>query len=75
LDVIGTHYHHPETGSAVRVEQSKVILDFWAGRPHTALMGDLNGRPGDPEIEMLRQAGLSDVLDLAGISPGLHQPL
>jgi len=74
LDVIATHYHHPEAGSAVRVEQSKVILDFWAGRPHTALMGDLNGRPGDPEIEMLRQAGLSDVLDLAGISPGYTNP-
>ncbi|MFQ5596134.1 MAG: endonuclease/exonuclease/phosphatase family protein [Anaerolineae bacterium] len=74
LEVIATHYHHPETGSTVRVEQSKAILEFWAGRPHTAWLGDLNGRPGDPEIELLRQAGFSDVLDLAGISPGYTNP-
>ncbi|RME47181.1 MAG: endonuclease, partial [Chloroflexi bacterium] len=74
LDVIATHYHNPEPDSAIRVEQSRVILDFWGGADRTALLGDLNGRPGDPEIEMLRQAGLRDVLDLAGISPGYTNP-
>lgn len=70
INVIATHYHHITEDSAIRVPQSQAVLDFWDGAGQTALLGDLNAEPGAPEIEMLRQAGFRDVLDLAGIVPG-----
>ncbi len=80
LEVIVTHHHHLRDGGAIREQQSRAILDFWGsaggeqGRGRTAIVGDFNGRPGDPEIEMLRAAGLADVLDLAGVEPGYTFP-
>ncbi len=71
LQVIATHYHHLSDGSAIRVQESQAILDAWGGRPDTVVMGDLNGEPGSPEIEMLRRAGLVEALQYAGIRPGL----
>ncbi len=70
LDVIATHYHHLEDGSAVRVQESQAILDAWSGAPRTVFMGDLNAEPGSPEIEMLREAGLVEAVAQAGLSPG-----
>jgi endonuclease/exonuclease/phosphatase family metal-dependent hydrolase len=70
LNMIATHYHHPEEGNAIRVAQSQAVLDYWQGAPRTAVLGDLNAQPGSPEMEMLRQAGFADALDLAGVSPG-----
>jgi endonuclease/exonuclease/phosphatase family metal-dependent hydrolase len=37
-------------------------------------MGDFNAVPGDPEIELLRQAGLTDVIEAAGLTPGYTAP-
>jgi endonuclease/exonuclease/phosphatase family metal-dependent hydrolase len=70
LDVLATHYHHLEDGSSVRVQQSQAILDAWAGTPRTVIAGDMNAVPGDPEIEMLRAAGLVEAVSLAGLTPG-----
>ncbi len=70
FEVIVTHHHHLRDGGAIRELQSRAILDFWQGRGRTAVVGDFNGRPGEPEIEVLRDAGLADVLDLAGVAPG-----
>jgi len=70
LDVLATHYHHVEDGSAVRVQESQVILDAWAGAPRTVIAGDMNAVHGDPEIEMLRAAGLVEAVALAGLTPG-----
>lgn len=70
LDVLATHYHHLEDGSSVRVQESQVILDAWAGAPRTVIAGDLNAVPGDPEIEMLRAAGLVEAVSLMGLTPG-----
>ena len=70
LDVLATHYHHLADGSAVRVQESQVILDAWAGAPRTVIAGDMNAVPGDPEIEMLRTAGLVEAVALAGLTPG-----
>ena len=80
FEVIVTHHHHKRDGDAVREIQSRAILDFWRsgsgsrGRGRTAIVGDLNARPGEPAIEVLRDAGLTDVLDLAGIEPGYTSP-
>ena len=70
LDIITTHFHHIGKDSEIRVGQSKTILDFWGGAGRTVFLGDLNGVPDDPEIEMLAEEGLFDALDLAAVSPG-----
>lgn len=70
LRLINTHYHHLDDGSAIRVQQTEAILDFWNGRAHTLVMGDLNARPDTPEMQLLRDAGFTDAIDAAGITPG-----
>ncbi len=72
--IIVTHHHHKRHDGAIRELQSRAILDHWQGAPRTAILGDFNGRPGEPEIEMLRVAGLRDVLAVAGIEPGYTSP-
>jgi len=65
LQVITTHYHGGQSGqedSDTRLEHSVEVLEFIAGSSRTVLMGDLNARPGEAEIEILRVAGLVDVL-------------
>jgi endonuclease/exonuclease/phosphatase family metal-dependent hydrolase len=53
------------------VQQSGAILDLLEVETGpTLLTGDLNALPDSPEMVMLRDAGLSDTLDLLGISPG-----
>lgn len=73
-EIIATHLHHPRDGGAVRELQSDTLLDFWQGRGRTVILGDFNASPGEPEVEMLRRAGLGDVLDLGGIRPGYTYP-
>lgn len=72
--VINTHYHHPREDTPIRVQQSQVVLDFWAGRERTVFLGDLNTRPGEGPVRMLADAGLADALDLAGVEPGYTTP-
>jgi len=67
LQVITTHYHHLEEDTDIRQLQSDAVIDFWDGAERTVLLGDLNAQPNDPEMEMLRQAGLVDAM--AGIEP------
>ena len=74
LLVIDTHLHSTRKGMDIRTQQTEVILDFWNGDDRTVIMGDFNARRYDPQAEMLRQAGLKDVLDLAGIEPGYTVP-
>jgi endonuclease/exonuclease/phosphatase family metal-dependent hydrolase len=38
-----------------------VLIAAWGGEPDSVIMGDLNATPDDPEIQLLRQAGLLDV--------------
>ena len=70
LDIIDTHYHHKADGSDIRVEQTQAILDYWAERPFTLIMGDLNAEPPAPEIQMLHIQGFLDVLDETNVVPG-----
>lgn len=60
LQVIATHYHHLDEDTQVRQIQSEAVVDFWGGSERTVFLGDLNARPEDAEMEMLRQAGLVD---------------
>jgi len=70
LDIIDTHYHHKADGSNIRIAQSQAILDYWAERPFTLIMGDLNTESGEPEIQMLQDQGFLDVLDETNVTPG-----
>ena len=69
LTFIATHLHHPRDGGAERVPQVQALLDYWDGADRTVLLGDLNALPDEPEIEMLRQAGLVDAFEAAGAEP------
>lgn len=75
FNLIDTHYHNPEDGGGVRVQQSEVILEFAAGMPRTIIMGDMNAEHGMPEIDMLADGGYGDVLDLTGVQPGHTNPV
>ncbi|MFC1848298.1 endonuclease/exonuclease/phosphatase family protein [Chloroflexota bacterium] len=65
--VIATHFHHVEEDTDVRLQQSQRILEGWGGKCCTVLLGDLNADPDEPEMVMLREAGLVDVV--AGLEP------
>ena len=60
LRVIATHFHAGRDEGEHRIPQSEAIVERWAGSSRTVFLGDLNGRPGDPEITMLEEAGLLD---------------
>jgi endonuclease/exonuclease/phosphatase family metal-dependent hydrolase len=64
LFIVGTHLDSDR--SDVRLVQLAALLDEWAGRPQTVLLGDMNARPGSPEIEMILAAGFVDAWAEAG---------
>jgi endonuclease/exonuclease/phosphatase family metal-dependent hydrolase len=74
LLVIATHLHHVESEHEPRLQQVPVLLEFWDGRPHTLLMGDLNSEPDYPEMGLIRDAGLVDSWTEAGTGNGHSWP-
>jgi endonuclease/exonuclease/phosphatase (EEP) superfamily protein YafD len=46
------------------------LLDFWAGRGYSVLLGDLNAEPDSLEMQRLAEAGLIDSWGQAGSGPG-----
>jgi len=75
LIFINTHYHNPDDGSPIRVQESMTILDFWASTPNSIIVGDMNAEHGNPEIDLFTQAEFGDVLDLTGVEPGYTAPV
>lgn len=75
FNLIDTHYHNPEDGGDIRVQQSQTILDFANGMPRTIVMGDMNAEHGMLEIDMLEDGGYGDVLDLTDTEPGYTNPV
>jgi len=70
LLMIATHLHDPEEEGHIRQIQVSPILEFWAGRPSTVIVGDFNAQPRDPEIGMILEAGLKDSFAEAGTGLG-----
>jgi endonuclease/exonuclease/phosphatase family metal-dependent hydrolase len=60
LLVINAHLHHIEEDNHIRLKEVPVLLDFWADRPSTILLGDLNAEPHYPEMALPAEAGLLD---------------
>ena len=42
-------------------------MEFWETRDKTVVLGDLNTRPGEPELELLGKAGLIDAFVVSDI--------
>jgi endonuclease/exonuclease/phosphatase family metal-dependent hydrolase len=74
LLVIVTHLHHIEADREIRQHQLATILGWWAQRPKTVLVGDLNSEPGSSEIRALIQAGLQDAWARPGFGAGYTSP-
>lgn len=62
LKVIATHLHHLEGDSDIRKEQIETIISFLGdvGHNRIVLLGDFNAEPEDPEMVLLKRAGLLD---------------
>ena len=74
LRVVDTHLHHIREDMDIRTQQTQTLLDFWANGDGGAIMGDFNVRRSDSQADMMRQAGMADVIELAGIQPGYTVP-
>lgn len=72
LRILNTHFHHVEADGHVRLQQAEALLDVWEGTPRTVVVGDLNAQPADPEMVMLRRAGLVDTVEEAGVAGGTY---
>lgn len=72
LHLVNTHFHQVRAESAIRVIQAKTILEFLGDRAlnQFIMTGDLNAEPDRPEIQLLYQHGLHDVVIGAGLTPG-----
>jgi endonuclease/exonuclease/phosphatase family metal-dependent hydrolase len=62
FQVIDIHLHHVEGDSDTRVNQVAALLEFFGNTSDSVIMGDFNAEPNDPEIKLLRAAGLRDVM-------------
>ncbi|MGH8792645.1 MAG: endonuclease/exonuclease/phosphatase family protein [Stackebrandtia sp.] len=67
-----THLQHDD--NIQREMQAEAIVELLGPEPaQTVLVGDMNGLPGTPEIEILKTA-FEDVWDLQGDGPGYTYP-
>ncbi|MBC7264817.1 MAG: endonuclease/exonuclease/phosphatase family protein [Chloroflexi bacterium] len=71
---IATHWHDVEEDTEIRQQQAPELVRFWARRPSTVLLGDLNATPDAKEIAILRDAGLRDAFAEIGAGTGLTWP-
>jgi endonuclease/exonuclease/phosphatase family metal-dependent hydrolase len=53
-----------------RIPQVEGVLESWNQAPRSVIVGDMNARPGEADIELYLQAGLTSAQDAAG-DPGL----
>jgi len=60
INIMCTHIHHIKGEGSIREEQIKAILDAVSGLERTAVMGDFNAQSGEPEIQMIHDAGFID---------------
>jgi len=60
INIMCTHIHHIKGEGSIREEQVKAILDAGSGLERAAIMGDFNAQSGEPEIQMMHDAGFID---------------
>ena len=69
LRILATHLHAGTEEGFHRVPQVQAILEQWDEAKATVILGDLNARPPDEEMEILREAGFLDSFIASG-APG-----
>ncbi len=66
LTLYSTHLDHIGGPKNVRAPQVAELLSLWNKTPRSIIMGDLNAKPSEPELQALYQAGLTDALAATG---------
>lgn len=59
--LIGTHLDEIDGATDVRQRQVASILTAWGGSRPAIIAGDLNARPGAPELRLIADAGFRDL--------------
>ncbi|HEY47116.1 MAG TPA: hypothetical protein G4O14_10075 [Anaerolineae bacterium] len=70
IQIIATHLHHLDDEVFVRLAQVPVLLEYWDHAPGSVILGDLNARPGEADMDLILQAGLIDSWTEAGSGVG-----
>lgn len=70
IQIIATHLHHIEEEVSVRLAQVPVLLQYWDHAPRSVILGDLNAKPGEADMDLILQAGLIDSWTEAGSGVG-----
>lgn len=70
INIFATHLHHVESEPIIRYAQLVELLRKWGKRPQSIILGDLNTRPEEDEIQLLFDAGLVDSWSVAGSGAG-----
>jgi endonuclease/exonuclease/phosphatase family metal-dependent hydrolase len=70
IQIIATHLHHLDDEVVVRLAQVPVLIEYWDHAPHSVILGDLNARPGEADIDLILQTGLIDSWTEAGSGVG-----
>jgi endonuclease/exonuclease/phosphatase family metal-dependent hydrolase len=66
LNIFVTHLDHIAGPKNVREKQSLEVLELWAKRPRSVIVGDLNAEPDTPEMKPFYASGLRDALEPSG---------
>jgi endonuclease/exonuclease/phosphatase family metal-dependent hydrolase len=69
LTFIDTHFSEKDGQDDIRAAQASVLLDAWAQRPATVIMGDLNALPDSLALDVLLGGGLIDISREIGEQP------
>lgn len=69
VTLIDTHFSEKDGQDDIRAAQASVLLDAWAQRPATIIMGDLNALPDSLALEVLLGGGLIDISREIGEQP------
>ena len=71
INILCVHLHQIEDEGYIRESQVESLIEEWGGLKRTAIMGDFNAEPNDPEIRVMYNAGLIDSHASIGKGKGL----
>jgi len=70
MTIINTHLS-AYAATESRIPQVQKVIETWNRAPRTLIMGDMNARPGEQDMALFLNAGLSSAQDVAGDSNAL----
>lgn len=66
INVFVTHLDHIAGPENVRAKQVDEVLQYWAKRQRSIIVGDFNAEPAAPEMKNMYSSGLLDALEIVG---------